>query len=84
VEQVEGPIQRITGDGAYDTRETYAVAAQREATLIVPPRENAVPWEAEHPRTRALAEIQAKGRVQWKQEVGYHRRSLAETAMYRF
>jgi hypothetical protein len=84
VDQVEGTIDRIAADGAYDTRDAYEVAAQRGGTLVVPPRENAVPWEGNHPRTRALAEIQAKGRRQWKQEAGYHRRSLAETAIYRF
>jgi Transposase DDE domain len=84
VAQVEGTIDRIAADGAYDTREAYEMAVQRGANLVVPPRENAVPWEADHPRTRALAAIQAKGRRQWKQDAGYHRRSLAETAMYRF
>ena len=40
-------------------------------------------WEADHPRTQALAETQEKCVVQWKQDAGYHRRSLAENAMPR-
>ena len=33
--------------------------------------------------TRQFRTIRFVGREQWKQEVGYHRRSLVETAMYR-
>jgi hypothetical protein len=83
VEQVAGTIEQIDGDGAYDTREAYDVAEKHDATLVVPPRENAVPWEEEHPRTQVLAEIEHKGRAQWKQDSGYHHRSIAENAMYR-
>lgn len=83
IDQVEGSIAQIDADGAYDTREAYDVAAQREALLVVPPRENAVAWDAEHPRTQALAAIQEKGLVQWKKDTGYHHRSIAENAMYR-
>ena len=45
VEQVEGELEQIDADGAYDTRQAYAVAAARETKLVVPPRENAVSWE---------------------------------------
>lgn len=83
IEQVEGAIEQIDADGAYDTREAYDIAAQREARLVVPPRDNAVAWEPTHPRTHALADIAQKGEAQWKRDTGYHRRSLAENAMYR-
>jgi hypothetical protein len=83
VGQVEGGIKQIDVDGAYDTREAYDVAAERGARLVVPPRENAVPWEKEHPRTLALAGIAEKGLEQWKKDSGYHLRSIAENAMYR-
>ncbi|MBK5965599.1 IS5/IS1182 family transposase [Thiocystis minor] len=83
VDQVDGVIAQIDADGADDTREADDVAAQHQATLVVPPRENAVAWEADHPRAQALAAIQEKGVVQWKQDAGDHRRSLAENAMYR-
>jgi hypothetical protein len=83
VGQVDGVIEQIDADGAYDTREAYDVAAQHQAKLIVPPRENAVAWDVDHPRTQALAEIQGKGLAAWKKDTGYHRRSLAENAMYR-
>lgn len=83
VNQMEGTIEQIDADGAYDTREAYEVAAQCQATLVVPPRANAVAWDADHPRTQALVEIQAKGLEQWQEDTGYHHRSLAENAMYR-
>jgi hypothetical protein len=83
VDQVEGPIAQISADGAYDTHEAYAIAAARGARLVVPPRVDAVPWDAAHPRTKALGEIERLGRTIWKQEQGYHQRSLAENAMYR-
>jgi hypothetical protein len=83
IEQVAGAIEQIDADGAYDTREAYDIAAQREARLVVPPRDNAVAWVPTHPRTHALADIAQKGEAQWKRDTGYHRRSLAENAMYR-
>ena len=83
VDQVDGSIEQIDADGADDTREAYDVAAQRQATLVVPPRDNAVAWNADHPRTQALAEIQEKGLPQWKTDTGDHHRSLAENAMSR-
>lgn len=83
VEQVEGPIEQIAGDGVYDTRRAYEVAVSREARLVVPPRDNAVPWEDGHPRNDALRQIAEQGMAVWKQTTGYHCRSLAENALYR-
>lgn len=51
---------------------------------MAPPRENAVQWAAAHPGTQALAAIAEQGLAAWKQARGYHRRSIAENARYRF
>lgn len=83
LDQVAGSIEQIDGDGAYGTRGAWAAARTRGARLVVPPRENAVSWEAGHPRNQALADIAELGRKEWKKRAGYHRRSLAENAMYR-
>jgi hypothetical protein len=83
VDQIEGDIEQIDVDGAYDTRAVYEAARKRNARLIVPPRDNAVPWEAGHPRTEALAYIAEHGIKAWKKSTNYHQRSLAENAMYR-
>lgn len=83
VDPLDGVIEQIDADGAYDTREAYNLAAQHQTTLVVPPRDNAVAWDADHPRTQALAAIQEPGRVPWKKDTGYHHRRLADNAMYR-
>ena len=60
-----------------------------EIQPIIPPRKNAKIKQhgntASEPlaRDEAIRGIRCMGRKQWKQEIGYHRRSLAETAMYR-
>lgn len=90
-----GPLAQVTGDGAYDEWQCYdAVAARRECPRAVfPPR----PRGRRRPRIRQhgnasapplerdqhLRRIRRVGRARWKAEVGYHRRSLAETAMSR-
>jgi hypothetical protein len=53
----------------------------------VPPRRNAKPWRARTAgageRSETLRAIRRLGRRLWKRWGGYHRRSLAETAMSR-
>jgi hypothetical protein len=45
LDQVDGPVASVTGDGAYDRDDVYAEVAARhpEAAVVVPPRANAVP-----------------------------------------
>ncbi len=56
----------------------------------IPPRQGAAirppPGRKDAPPSRgeAVARIAEVGRDAWKAEVGYHRRSLAETAMLRY
>jgi hypothetical protein len=83
VDQIEGDIEQISVDGAYDTRAVYEAVRKRNARLIVPPRDNVVPWEKGHPHTEALAYIAEHGIKAWKKSTNYHQRSLAENAMYR-
>ena len=58
--------------------------------MVIPPRKDAQFWQENdddsppHPRDENLRRIQEIGRKEWKQESGYHQRSLAETAVYRF
>ncbi|MEI4948563.1 hypothetical protein U1555_21060, partial [Aeromonas caviae] len=54
------------------------------ATACIPPRKNAGLWEKGHPRNEAVLVMRKEGLAHWKKISGYHRRSLAETAMYRF
>jgi len=89
--QIEQPIERFAGDGGYDKRNVYDSLNQcaPDAILLIPPRKNARIWQ--HGNTKAerlrrdenLRAIRKSGRKAWKQESGYHIRSLAETTMFR-
>jgi hypothetical protein len=87
--QVDNPIERATADGAYDRQEVYDALEGRSARVVVPPRRDAKikrhgntsgPRLARDENLRRIRQIGRKG---WKEESGYHERSLAETAMYR-
>lgn len=78
----------VGGDGAYDSKRCHAAIALRGATPSIPPRDGAVHWKTTVPgaawRNDAVDTITRVGRREWKKDCGYHRRSLAENAMYRF
>ena len=83
----EERIAVISGDGAYDTRAVYEASTARNSALLVPPRRNGKPWKTRTAgageRNETLRAIKHRGRRLWKRWSGYHRRSLAETAMSR-
>jgi len=85
VRQVRGRIEQFSGDGGYDDEVVYRTFARRKTRVTVPPRSNAatsdLPWMGQ--RNAHIERSAEVGRKQWKQECGYHRRSLAETAMFR-
>jgi hypothetical protein len=90
LEQVESPIDKFSGDGAYDTCELWKLLKDSNIRGIIPPQENAVYWVDEHDnlldieRNNVLREIELTTRKDWKKVSNYHRRSLSETAMMRF
>lgn len=90
LEQVESPIDKFSGDGAYDTSDIWDLLKHKQIQGIIPPQENAVYWldenkeRLDHDRNHILKEIERDGRKEWKKNSGYHRRSLSETAMFRF
>jgi hypothetical protein len=89
LEQVEEAIKQVSGDGGYDRRSCYEAIGARQARATIPPQRNAKIWQ--HGNTKAerlardqnLRRLRQVGRAAWKRESGYHRRSLAETAMFR-
>lgn len=87
--QVEDKMSQVTADGAYDSRNCYDAIRQREARACIPPQKRAKIWQhgntkaERHIRDENLREIRSKGRRAWKRESHYHRRSLAETAVFR-
>lgn len=89
--QIESEIVKFAADGAYDKRKVYDGVNEHspEADILIPPRKNARIWK--HGNTKAerlkrdenLRSIRKHGRREWKQQSGYHMRSLSETAMFR-
>ncbi len=77
-------IGTVYGDGAYDSRQCYAEIAKKGAAARIPPRKNAGQWEEGHPRNEAVEALKAGRLSEWKAASGYHRRSIGETAMWRF
>jgi hypothetical protein len=89
LDQFKEPIDQLSADGAYDTKKCHRVIMNRKAKATIPPCKNAKPWKngsrgSSHPRNQILDEIKTKGRKEWKEGSGYHRRSLSETAMFRY
>jgi Transposase DDE domain len=85
LKQVESPVERVYGDGAYDARACYRAIHQRGARAIIPPRKGSVPWQDDYlkDRNRNLRGVKRHGAKGWKKRSGYHRRSLVETAFFR-
>ena len=95
IDQLPGNIDSAIGDGAYDRFCCYEKAEERNFKLIAPPQKNArtakerssnrkkASEAAVRKRDEAIKGVRKKGRKEWKVEVGYHKRSLAETAVYR-
>jgi len=86
-------VKRTYADGAYDRERCYKANFTHGSSPIIPPQRNARYRETapEHLRERNKSLLEIKGlgggedgRKVWKKLKGYHRRSLAETGMYRF
>jgi IS5 family transposase len=87
--QVADEIQQVSADGAYDSRNCYDALRERGARAAIPPRKGARIWHhgnaktERHARDENLRAIRRDGRADWKRESDYHRRSLAETQVFR-
>lgn len=87
--QIDRPVNKLYGDGAYDKWKLYEVLEREEIMPVVPPRRTATIRKhgncAGKPlaRDESLRGIRRLGRRRWKEEVGYHRRSLVESSMSR-
>ena len=95
IDQIKGPICQITGDGAYDKKNCYEKAYDRNAKPVFPPQHNACIQRNKYKRNPALeardisiiqigrGENRKKKLKIWKQKNNYHKRSLIETMMSR-
>lgn len=90
IEQINRPISQASGDGAYDSFENYELLRVNGIKATIPPRKDAKIKQHGNTagvtvaRDNIVRGIRKLGRSRWKQQNGYHRRSLAETAMFRF
>lgn len=86
LDNTELNIGSFRGDGGYDKKGVRKRLSKKKIKQIIPPQNNAV--ISKNPalaiRNKAISRIKKVGRKKWKQEVGYHRRSLIEVAMYRY
>ena len=88
-------VESCKGDGAYDRYGCYEESIKRDFKLVTPPQRNAVTSderraskkkasvEAVKKRDEMVIQMRELGRKEWKIQNEYHRRSLAETAMFR-
>ncbi len=94
LKQIEGQIDSARGDGTYDRFFCYEEAERNNFRLITPPQRNAklsterknkkkADAEAIRKRDEEVKKIRTLGRKEWKIQADYHKRSLAETAMFR-
>lgn len=91
LEQIDQPIDALAADGAYDKRKVYDALNKYapNAKALIPPRKNARIWQHANSKSERLKRdenlryIRKHGRKTWKNNSGYHVRSLAETAMFR-
>jgi hypothetical protein len=85
LKQTKAEVEYVCADGAYDFEQCYRAIKHHHAKPLIPPRSDAIvrgksPFED---RDENVREIRRRGRTKWKQESGYHRRSLVETAFLR-
>ncbi len=89
LKQIDGKIKKIAADGAYDKKKVYQELSKRKIKPIIPPIKRAKITKhgnsrgKELPRDKTIREIRKMGRKKWKKKSHYHRRSIAESAMYR-
>jgi len=90
LQAVRSEVEKMAGDGAYDKIKVYDYLEDRKIQPIIPPRKGAQikkhgnrkgkRWS----RDKNIRAIRKMGRKRWKEKSNYHRRSKAETTMYRW
>lgn len=90
LDQIEDSIAKVLADGANESFENYESIETIEAEPIIPPRKDAKIRQHGNSKNKPLARDQVVRSInkttlnKWKENSGYHIRSLVETAMYRF
>ncbi len=88
IDSVEGDIESLTADSAYDTLAIYDVSTARGIAVIVPPSKSATRSRQRRFRTnardRTIMKVKDIGRRQWKKESGYHQQARVENTFFRY
>ena len=88
LKEVPANIKNFRGDGAYDKIKVRTLLTEMDVGQIIPPQHNAVINSKSNPalktRDDSIKRIAEVGRAEWKKEIGYHKRSLGEVAMFRY
>lgn len=88
LEQVQTPLRSFTADAAYDQHKVRRRLFAAAVAQVIVPTPRAVMDGAHRDflqsRDNAISCIAQRGAAAWKRSVNYHRRSLAETAMFRY
>ena len=92
--QIDDELEMLSGDGGYDKHKVFEALAdppqEDPIQALIALRKDAKIQQHGNRKTPPLARdeilraIRKKGRKAWKQQSGYHRRSLAETQMFRY
>jgi IS5 family transposase len=86
--QIQTSVRSFTGDGAYDKIKVRRTLYERKVRQIIPPQHNAVTdrkcRKYLQARDKTIDAINKIGKEKWKKKTGYHQRSKAETAMFRY
>jgi hypothetical protein len=87
---LEEEISDVSADGAYDDHKVWDFCDERDINPLIPPKKNAVLKQHGNckapplKRDEIVLEIGKHGKKAWRLSSGYSRRSISETAMYRF
>jgi len=90
LEKIKGKVKKFGGDGAYDKMKVYDILEKKKIKPIIPPRKNAKIFRHGNcrgrtkPRDQNIRYIRKYGMKEWKRILQYHKRSLAETTMFRY
>jgi hypothetical protein len=88
IDNVEGDIETLTADAAYDTLAIYDASTARGIEVVVPPSKSATRSRQRRSRSsardRTIIRVKEIGRRQWKKESGYHRQARVENTFFRY
>jgi hypothetical protein len=88
IDNVEGEIESLTADAAYDTLGIYSASAARGVEVVIPPSKSATRSRQRRSRSsardRTIMRVRGIGRRRWKKESGYHRQARVENTFFRY